>query len=126
MALTKIKLERILTKSKSIRQFLIQSINFNAGSYYDMVNWNEQEKEEPHMLAKASDTDIQNALDEGREWKLLDFPCHSQSVERHVKLVTEAAAAVRGENQRDGYIRVRLLSRKAIPTYSSKQDWEFH
>ena len=39
------------------------------------------------------------------------FPCHTQSVERCVKLVTDASNAVCGEKSRDGFIRVRLASR---------------
>jgi len=32
------------------------------------------------------------------------FPCHTQSVERSVKLVTDASIAVCGESARDGFI----------------------
>ena len=38
----------------------------------------------------------------------LDFECHSQNIERHVKTVTKAAAAVCGYDQRDGNIRSKI------------------
>src|SRR6218665_1785208 len=37
-----------------------------------------------------------------------NFPCHTQAVKRHVKLVTEAATAVCGQNSRDGFNRARV------------------
>jgi len=36
------------------------------------------------------------------------FPCHTQAVERAVKLVTDASTAVCGESARDGFIRARI------------------
>src|SRR6218665_3596513 len=51
------------------------------------------------------------------------FPCHTQAVERHVKLVTEAATAVCGQNSRDGFIRVRVVYQQLMPTFKSKRDF---
>ena len=36
--------------------------------------------------------------------------CHSQNVERHIKLVTEASLAVVGHDHRDGIIRNKIRS----------------
>src|SRR6218665_2554631 len=47
------------------------------------------------------------------------FPCHTHAVERHVKLVTEAATAVCGQNSRDGFNRARMASRQLMPTFES-------
>lgn len=55
------------------------------------------------------------------KWTLDNFPCHTQSVERHVTLVTEAAASVCGDLRRDGYIKGKILSRQYIPHLSSKK-----
>ena len=43
--------------------------------------------------------------------ELLQDPCHTQAVERGIKVVSEAASAVIGEEARDGFIRQKLLSR---------------
>lgn len=51
------------------------------------------------------------------------FPCHTQSTERIVKIVTEAAAAVCGPSRRDGFIRNRLQSRNLIPFFNTKRDY---
>ena len=45
------------------------------------------------------------------------FPCHTQSVERFVKLVTESCAAVCGTKSRDGFILCGLKSRELMPSY---------
>jgi len=51
------------------------------------------------------------------------FPSHTQAVERHVRVVTEAAKAVYGAENRDGYIKAKLKSRKEMPKFNSKKDY---
>ena len=51
----------------------------------------------------------------------LDFECHSQNIERHVKTVTEAAAAVCGHDRRGGNIRNKIKSRKLMKSFVSKK-----
>lgn len=50
-------------------------------------------------------------------WALDEFPCHSKAVERHIRIVSQAAASVCGDLRRDGYIRAKLLSRADIPHF---------
>jgi len=45
--------------------------------------------------------------------QLNSFPCHTQAVERGIKLVTEACAAV-CEPQHDGFICAQIASRSAM------------
>ncbi|XP_031327610.1 uncharacterized protein LOC116158889 [Photinus pyralis] len=52
-----------------------------------------------------------------------EFPCHSQAVERGVKLVTEASSAVCGSKARDGYIRARIKSRTEVPKFDTKSQF---
>ena len=51
------------------------------------------------------------------------YPCHTQAVERVIKLVTEAAAAVSGQERRDGYIRATLKSRIIMPVFETKKNF---
>lgn len=53
-----------------------------------------------------------------------DFPCHTQGVERHVRMVTEAAKTMCNEEDREGNIRQKIKSRKAMPKFSSKKDFK--
>ena len=127
LAARRIKLARqsLVKDSAEIRKFIVPSLKFDADDYHSLVNWQELPRTQPPMLKDVGDDEIENAIKSPRKWTLDDFPCHSQSVERHVKLVTEAAQAVCGDLRRDGYIRAKLLSRKDIKQFGSKKDWSF-
>src|SRR6218665_1387541 len=47
----------------------------------------------------------------------------TQVVERCVKVVTEASAAVCGVKARGGFIRPRLESRRIMPTFNTKKEY---
>ena len=49
------------------------------------------------------------------------FSCHTQSTERCVKLVIEAAAAVCGQVAGDGYAEARMEHREAMPIFTKKK-----
>ena len=51
------------------------------------------------------------------------FPVHTQSVERTVKLITEAAESGCGQERRDRFIRARLQSRGEMPVYDTKHEF---
>ncbi len=77
------------------------------------------------MLSNIYEEQI-NCLITGHASEVLafeSFPCHTQSVERCVKLITEAAAAVSGELNRDGFIRARIQSRELMPQCEAKLDY---
>ena len=50
----------------------------------------------------------------------LNHPCHNQSAEPHVKMVTEAAAQVEGYKRRNGVIRQKIKSRKLLKNFDIK------
>lgn len=52
--------------------------------------------------------------------KLNRMPCHTQAVERCVKLVTGASAAVCGPERREWFIKNKLESRRIMPTFNMK------
>ena len=47
---------------------------------------------------------------------------HTQSTERAIKSVTEAAAAVIGEDARNGFVRARIHHRTMMPVFKTKKD----
>ena len=51
-----------------------------------------------------------------------NWPCHTQSIERVVKIVTEASAKYFSQEKRDGGIRVQETSRRLMSKNESKQD----
>ena len=54
--------------------------------------------------------------------KLL-LPCYNQAIERHVKLVSEAASQVTSFERRDGYIRQKIHSRKLLKQLNIKSQF---
>lgn len=125
LAARRIKLAREATvEGDVVRKFQIPPLNFATDDYHSLVDWQELPRTQPPMLKDISDAEIENAIQTQHKWTLDTYPCHTQDVERHVKLVTEAAVAVCGHLRRDGYIRATLESRKDIPCFSSKKDWK--
>jgi len=55
--------------------------------------------------------------------KAFQYPCHTQSVERMIRLVSEASGKVFGQDARDGYIKAKLESKKELPEYNTKSQY---
>lgn len=53
----------------------------------------------------------------------MKLSCNTQPVERCVKLVTEASKSVCGEHRRNGFIINTLESRKIMPIFRTKSDF---
>ena len=74
----------------------------------------------PPILQQLNYNEIQNL-------RLIPFSskheCHSQNVERHIKLVTEASSAVAGHDRRDGLIRNKIRSRKLMKNFECKRSF---
>lgn len=116
---------RTQAKGKQVRLFNIPKINFNADDYYGLVDWTRVT--EPPLTMHISDEELKNIIHNNQADALIDFPrfpCHTQAVERCVKLVTEAAAAVCGADARHGFILSRLDSRRIMPSFSTKCEYK--
>lgn len=110
---------------QGLRTFKVPSFNFEAEDYTDLITWRECTITEPPLTLNISDEDLKTFVKSGFSTcqNVKDFPCHTQAVERCIKLVTEASSAVFGENKRDGFIRARLLSRQQMPTFDTKKQF---
>lgn len=107
------------------RIFRVPIVNFQATQYTEMVDWPKDELFEPPILSGTADEAIQSCVEDCSKVMTLvgDFPCHTQAVERTVKLVTQAAMSVCGAEARDGYIKSTLRSRKIMPKFNTKKDF---
>ena len=103
----------------NIRKFVVPKLNFHATDYPDLINWTETTFFEPPFTANFSDQDIRNL--EFQPLAVPAFPCHTQSVERAIRLITEAASSVIGPEARDGFIRQRIKSRKEFGRCDGKE-----
>lgn len=110
-----------------IRKFKIPSFNFNALHYTDIIAWHDKQISvtEPPLTKSLSAETLNEIVENGLGIKdnIALFPCHTQTVERCIKLVTEASGAVCGEKKRDGFIRARLTSRQMMPFFNTKREF---
>ena len=100
------KLSNSVTNTKT---FKIPNINFDADNFCDMIDWQNVEVTPPPLLYDAADDVIRRAINEETKIlsanELLNIPCHTQAVERIIKLVTTASSKVCGQKNRDGYLK---------------------
>jgi hypothetical protein len=108
-----------------IRKFTVPKLNYDSSDYFELIDWHHTEITEPPLIVDLSDAVITDFVKSG-ESPIVDFPrfpSHTQAVERCVKLVTQASAAVCGQTSRDGFIRSRLEGRRIMPTFNTKAQY---
>lgn len=88
-------------------------INFDAENYTAMVPLHNVT--EPPLTKSLTEEELWDIALNNNRPSFASIPCHTQAVERGVKLVTEAASKVCGENNREGYIHSGLESRRLLP-----------
>lgn len=108
-----------------VRQFKVPPLIFDKNeNFYDIIDWTKIKISEPPLTVKLSSNELLEIVNNPDILKInCNFPCHTQAVERTVKLVTEASSAVCGFNKRDGWIKATIKSRKNMPFFSSKNKY---
>ena len=97
--------------STAVRSFVVpKSVNLDACDLIKLIDWDTEIITEPIFTAKM-------CLAQLEELKLTPlvlpkYSVHTQSCERAVKSVTEAATSVCAWANRDGFIRAQLSNRK--------------
>ncbi|GBN41734.1 hypothetical protein AVEN_192267-1 [Araneus ventricosus] len=121
-----LRARQIGPKKKTVRNFLAPKINFQASDYIQIINWNSFAVYPPLMLRDLSEDDVKSLInsDTTSIREIQKFPCHTQAVERCVKLVTEASNKVCVHKARNGYIRATLKSRSVLRNFSKKSDFK--
>ena len=69
-------------------KFLSPKINVGAESYWQLINWEQEHTTEPPLTMKMSEEEIWKGIEE--PIILPKYPCHSQTVERMVPVITES------------------------------------
>ena len=104
-----------------IRKFHVPQINFDASDWDELINWNTAVITEPPLTLHLSNEEIKAAID--APLAVATYPNHTQSVERCIKLVSDASKAVYGYDARDGFIRARNSSRAVMPRFDTKRQF---
>ncbi|GBN83259.1 hypothetical protein AVEN_15576-1 [Araneus ventricosus] len=122
-----IKSRESSSSGKSVHVFLPPKLNFEATNYTEMIDWSSITITSQPILRDIS-TDVFKPIVRDKkipEWNFVHFPCHTQVVERCVKLVTEATAEVYGfQNRETGFIRSTFFSQSIIPEFDHKADFK--
>ena len=96
------------------------TFNIEATSLIDLIDWEKENVTEPVFTAHLSAEELMAFRAVPMEEP--NYPLHTQSCERTVKQVTEAAASVCGWERRDGFVRARIANRELMPVFRSKKD----
>lgn len=129
LALKKIHEAKIksLSSENEIRQFEVPTLNFEAVTYTEIIDWSGCEVFVPPALKNLKIDEIEKFLEDNEvpsTWDFVEYPCHTQAVERTVKLVTEASSKVYGQENRDNHIKTILKSRSSMPSFKTKKDFQ--
>lgn len=103
----------------SVKPRKTPNINFKATKISELVDWS-TEVLEPPLTIGISTEDLSMFVD--RPMVVPAWPSHTQSVERCVKMVTEASSHVFSHERRESYIRAQVVSREIMSRNNSKQD----
>ena len=103
----------------SVRPRKMPAINPSASSLLELIDWADSIYE-PTLTCKLTTAAVRKFIDEPMQ--VPQWPCHTQSIERCVKQVTEAAGKVYTHERREGYIRGQQASRRLMSKNESKQD----
>lgn len=112
------------TKTVHVRKFEIPStLNLDATDIVNLIRWKDEIVYEPPLTQTLSNATLREFLKEPTVKHFAKFPCHTQAVERAVKMVTEASSSVCSAARRDGLIHSKLSSRSRNPSYTSKKTY---
>ena len=103
----------------SVRPRVTPKLNLSATSLTKLITWKPGQVDEPVFTCSLSMEEITGFI--VKPLVPPDFCCHTQSTERCVKLVTEASAAVCGQEARDGYIKATVAHRETMPVFTTKK-----
>lgn len=120
---------RNISNDQTLRIFKVPKLNFDCTDYKDLVTI---DSTDPPLL-RSIEVNAENIeflsskplLDHDIGVELAKIPLHTQAVERCVKVVTEAAKSVCGEEKRNGWIANTLGSRNIMPKFNTKSDFRF-
>ena len=109
-------------RGPEVREYELNDVDFTATELWDLLEGCTSAITEPPLTMHLSDSELEGIL--GGPLEVGAYPVHTVAVERAVKVVTEAARAVVGEEQRHGYICSRLKHRGQLPAVKGKMSFQ--
>ena len=110
---------------KGVRRFTIPALRWGAKKWWDIIDWEAKDATiyEPAILSKMDNDELKEVIIKPVSFP--HFPLHSQSVERGVKLVSEAATKVVGGKKRHQHILSLIESREMRAACDTKKDFKY-
>ena len=99
-------------KPNAFRKLRVPSLNFDAATISQLCPWESGKATEPCITSHLTNEELLKFTENPLE--LPNIPCHSQAVEREVKLTTQSSAAVSGINNQQGFAFNVLSARKTM------------
>ena len=101
----------------NVRQHVNPKINFEATELTDLISWDKCY--EPVFTCNMDKREIRRFRN--TPMVVPYFPIHTQSTERAIQIVSQAAKMVVGQEKRDGYVRQTICSRDRFPIVENKK-----
>ena len=92
------------SSKQDVRSFRVPKVDQNMQNLKDRLPPMERSLTEPPLIKEISTEELNKFA---RNPLTIKIPCHSQGVERCIKMVTEVSQQVYGKDSRDGYIRAK-------------------
>ncbi|KAF2886685.1 hypothetical protein ILUMI_19488 [Ignelater luminosus] len=81
-------------------------------------------KLDPPLISNTSNGELRNMIRKvPKGIEITKFPCHTQALERCIKLETDSSGTVCEEDARDGFIRAKLELRKMLPQFETRKHY---
>ncbi|GBN06576.1 hypothetical protein AVEN_62671-1 [Araneus ventricosus] len=109
--------------SSEVRIFQVPKIDFKATDHFALFNWKRVGCSEPPLLMNVPFKEIVAMVKVRKKEEWSKYPCHTEAVERCIRLMSEASESVYGEEKRHGFILNRKQSRSLIKQYNTKKDY---
>ena len=103
----------------------MREVNWQVKSYRDFLKEADNITEPPVTLRMSIEKVEEIAADPSK-LELEEIPCHTQSVERMIALVTFIAKSFPVGERFEQEVSNCLFSRKVMPQFKSKQDYRSH
>ena len=105
---------------RPVRPFSVPNLLYDADNYHSMIDWQTEPLTEPPLTYHLTNAELDTIIDEALT--LPPYRSHTQSVERAVKLVSDASGKVYGLVAAQGYIRSKISSRQLYRKCDSKTE----
>jgi len=125
LAVRRIRKAREIPPALNPREFTVPKLLLNADDYTQFIFWPDCVVTEPPLTKDFTVDLLKDIFNQKEKFGCLTaIPCHTQAIERCIKIVSEASISVCGDRRRDGFIRSKIESRKKLPKFETKRDFK--